>query len=76
MGDRVLVGMGERIGVDGVVEQGDAALDTSLVTGESLPVTAAPGTAGFRRHAEPWRAADGPRDGRRGRARCWPSACG
>ena len=37
-GDRVLVGMGERIGVDGVVEQGDSPIDTSLVTGESLPV--------------------------------------
>ena len=39
IGDRVLVGMGERIGIDGVVEQGCSAVDTSLVTGESLPVT-------------------------------------
>ena len=46
-GDRILVGMEERIGVDGVVEQGSAPIDTSLVTGESLPVTAAPGTAVF-----------------------------
>jgi Cu2+-exporting ATPase len=44
-GDRVLVATGERIGVDGVVERGSAALDTSLVTGESLPVNAEPGTA-------------------------------
>ena len=41
-GERVLVGMGERIGVDGVVERGSASLDASLVTGESLPVTPAP----------------------------------
>jgi P-type Cu2+ transporter len=44
-GDRVLVAAGERIGVDGVLEHGSSALDTSLVTGESLPVQAGPGTA-------------------------------
>ncbi len=46
-GARVLVGLGERIGVDGVLERGETSLDTSLVTGESLPVQAAPGTAVF-----------------------------
>jgi Cu2+-exporting ATPase len=46
-GARVLVGMGERIGVDGVVEQGSGPLDASLVTGESLPVAAGPGTRVF-----------------------------
>ena len=46
-GERVLVGMGERIGIDGVVEQGASTLDASLVTGESLPVAAAPGTPVF-----------------------------
>ncbi len=46
-GARVLVGMGERIGVDGVVERGSAPLDASLVTGESLPVPAGPGTLVF-----------------------------
>ena len=46
-GARVLVGMGERIGVDGVVERGSAPLDASLVTGESLPVQAGPGTKVF-----------------------------
>jgi P-type Cu2+ transporter len=46
-GDRVLVSMGERIGVDGVVEGGASMLDASLVTGESLPVAAAPGAQVF-----------------------------
>src|SRR5208283_664343 len=37
-GERVLVGMGEQIGIDGVVESGTSSLDAGLVTGESLPV--------------------------------------
>ncbi|HET7880495.1 MAG TPA: heavy metal translocating P-type ATPase metal-binding domain-containing protein, partial [Acetobacteraceae bacterium] len=47
IGDSVLVGLGERIGIDGVVERGSSLLDASLVTGESLPATAAPGTLVF-----------------------------
>jgi P-type Cu2+ transporter len=47
VGDRVRVGLGERVGIDGVVERGSSLLDASLVTGESLPVAAAPGTAVF-----------------------------
>jgi P-type Cu2+ transporter len=46
-GDRVLVGMGEQIGIDGVVEAGSSSLDASLVTGESLPVAARAGTPVF-----------------------------
>ena len=46
-GQRVLVAPGERIGVDGTLLQGMTTLDTSLVTGESLPVAAGPGTAVF-----------------------------
>jgi Cu2+-exporting ATPase len=46
-GDRILVGLGERIGADGTVEHGASSLDASLVTGESLPVAAASGTAVF-----------------------------
>jgi len=36
-GSRVLVGAGERIGVDGVVREGRSSLDASLITGETLP---------------------------------------
>ncbi len=46
-GDRVFIGLGERIGVDGVIERGTSSLDASLITGESLPVAAAPGTPVF-----------------------------
>ncbi len=46
-GEHVLVGMGERIGVDGVVQRGASSVDTSLVTGESLPVPVTAGTAVF-----------------------------
>jgi len=47
LGTEVLVGMGERIGVDGVVIQGDGQVDTSLVSGESLPRAASSGTQVF-----------------------------
>ncbi len=46
-GAHILVTPGERIGVDGEVVRGDGLLDTALVTGESLPVAAPPGTRVF-----------------------------
>ena len=42
-GDRVVVRPGERIPVDGVVLEGQTAIDESMVTGESLPVDKNPG---------------------------------
>lgn len=42
-GDTVLVRPGEAIPVDGVVTSGQATLDQSTITGESLPVEAGPG---------------------------------
>jgi P-type Cu2+ transporter len=43
VGDRVLVGAGERIPADGVVEEGASSADESLLTGESRPVAKAAG---------------------------------
>jgi heavy metal translocating P-type ATPase len=42
-GTRVEVLAGERIAVDGVVTDGESALDRALVSGESLPVPVRPG---------------------------------
>ena len=43
VGDRFVVRPGERIATDGVVVDGTASIDTSLVTGESLPRDVAAG---------------------------------
>ncbi|MFM2184094.1 MAG: hypothetical protein RJB61_2388 [Actinomycetota bacterium] len=45
VGDRFVVRPGERIATDGVVEDGISSIDMSLVTGESMPVDVAPGSA-------------------------------
>ena len=42
-GMRVLVAAGERIGVDGIIEAGEAHVDCALVSGESMPEHLAPG---------------------------------
>ncbi len=38
VGDLFLVRPGEKVATDGEIEEGDSALDTSLLTGESVPV--------------------------------------
>ncbi|MEV7085505.1 heavy metal translocating P-type ATPase [Streptomyces sp. NPDC093085] len=45
VGQEFIVRPGERVATDGVVMSGSSALDLSLVTGESEPVEAGPGTA-------------------------------
>jgi len=47
VGDRVLVRSGERVPVDGVVEDGRAAVNQAPVTGEAMPVSREPGGAVF-----------------------------
>ena len=42
-GDLMLVRPGSKIPTDGVVESGESEIDESMVTGESLPVSKAPG---------------------------------
>ncbi|MGO2744966.1 heavy metal translocating P-type ATPase [Microbacterium sp.] len=43
--DILIVGAGERVATDGVVVEGRSSLDTSAITGESIPVDVQPGTA-------------------------------
>ncbi|WCL54048.1 heavy metal translocating P-type ATPase [Gimibacter soli] len=46
-GALVLVATGMRVPVDGIVEDGTSDIDASLVTGETMPVTAGKGTKVF-----------------------------
>ena len=43
-GDLLLVAAGERVAADGVITSGRGQIDQSLITGETAPVTATPGT--------------------------------
>jgi Cu+-exporting ATPase len=43
VGDRFVVRPGEKVATDGIVEEGTSAIDSSLLTGEAVPVEVAPG---------------------------------
>jgi Cu+-exporting ATPase len=45
VGDMFVVRPGEKIATDGVVVEGDSAVDQSMLTGESMPVEVEPGEA-------------------------------
>ncbi len=68
-GDLVLARPGERIAVDGTVEDGRSEIDQSLVTGETAPIAVAPGAEVYAGHAQSDRRAAHPRAERRRAAR-------
>jgi len=43
VGDTILVRPGEKVPVDGIISEGKSALDESMLTGESMPVSKGPG---------------------------------
>ncbi|MEU8250555.1 copper-translocating P-type ATPase, partial [Nonomuraea sp. NPDC048916] len=45
VGERFVVRPGEKIATDGLIEEGTSAVDTSMLTGESVPVEVRPGDA-------------------------------
>jgi len=47
VGDTIVVRPGEKIPVDGIISEGKTAIDESMITGESMPVSKGPGNEVF-----------------------------
>ncbi len=47
IGDKVIVRPGEKIAIDGIILDGNSAVDESMLTGESMPVDKIPGNEVF-----------------------------
>ena len=62
VGDRFVVRPGEKIATDGVVEEGESAVDQAMLTGEPIPLEVRTGSAGGGRDRQHVRAARRPRD--------------
>ena len=62
VGDRFVVGPGEKIATDGVVEEGGSAIDQSMLTGESLAGRGGTRRRGRGRHDQFVRTTRRPRD--------------
>ena len=60
VGDTIVIKAGERVPLDGIVTQGNSALDTAALTGESLPRDVAAGGRGDQRLCQPVRPAPCP----------------
>ena len=52
VGDRLRVRPGEKVAVDGVIEEGHSFIEEAMVTGEPMPVEKEPGGQSDRRHAQ------------------------
>ena len=62
VGERFVVRPGDKLSTDGVVEEGESAVDASMLTGEPMPVEVSAGDQRRRRDDQYIRAARGPRD--------------